>query len=475
MRTLVIATAAALIAVTAAPTASAAEAGCVPSRRAVAYHAGEAPAILPGAPVPCVHPTGHIAYEPTMEITDGGAILMKTVRPVGIDVQIPDVIRSADTGTSWQVVTPSIAGQNAHAFTLDPVLFLDGDGLLWTADYQGACTMVSSSADAGERWSTVPAACGQTLFHETIFGGPGVGGVGRALYLCAVHAGGGQFSVVTTCSSSSDGLVWLPTGTPPFVTDPAQPDGNFGIAGYCDGMTGHGAVGPDGTVYLAKGLCGQPAVAVSHDGGLTWARHQIAETGMARTRDNRPDHEVHLAVDAAGTLYATWVGTNRKPYVAFSTDAGVHWSEPIMVGRTDLTEADRPAIAAGAAGHVVVAYIGTQNGPAGPPFPGEATCPPAGPCPARAEYAATTWNGYVTVTEDLLAAEPLFFTATVNDPAEPIRVGECGPGGCLGLGNGVAAAALAPDGAAWAAFPDGCPGPGCQAGEPEAVAVHLVG
>jgi hypothetical protein len=472
MRTVLTGIAVASLIVASTPAAPAAETGCVPSRPAVSYREGELPLILPGAPIPCVHPTGHIAYEPAMEITDE-AIFMKTVIPVGIDVQIPEVIGSSNMGESWQNASPSIAGQNAHAFTLDPVLFAEADGRLWTADYQGGCTMVSWSVDGGQRWTTVPASCGETLFHETLFGGPGPGGVGRALYLCAVHAGGGQFSVATTCSSSADGVVWLPTGAPPFITDPAQPDGNFGVAGYCDGMTGHGAVGPDGTVYLGKGFCGRPTVAVSHDGGLTWTRSQIAATGMARTRDNRPDHELHVAVDEAGTVYATWVGYNRKPLVAYSTDKGAHWSEPIMVGRADLTEADRPSIAAGAAGGIVVAYIGTQNGPAGPPFPGEATCPPAGPCSARPEYATTNWNGYITITDNLLAADPIFTTATVNDPSEPIRVGECGPGGCLGLGNGVAVAAIAPDGTAWAAFPDGCPGPGCLAGEPEAVAVHL--
>lgn len=470
---------------------------CGTSARVAAHFANAqaAPDPVPASVFPCEHRTGAAAFEPTMGATADGTLFMQVARP-GVQEAIPDVIRSTNGGLTWQIVSPTIAGQNAHQVTFDPVLFVDRDASpsrVLATDYLVACTMVSRTGD-GETWATAPASCAETLFHHTIFAGPAAspgppGSDARRVYICAVHGGGGQFSLVATCSKSLDGgVVFVPTGAPPFVTDPSTPaeDGNFGIPGYCDGMLGRGAVGPTGIVYLPKAWCGQPYLAISHDEGATWELKKVASNGVARTRDNRPDHEASVAVDALGNVYYTWAARNRKPYLAVCTNHGHDCGTPMMVGGPGVREVDRPQVAVGAPGKVAIAYVGSTNSPDPDPitgkFPGEGTCAPVPPCPSPSLYASATWNAYITVTTNALETQPLFFTATVNDPADPYHKGACGPGGCLTLGNGVSSVMVAPPtggGVAWGAFFDACLddcGPsGGPDPEPDAIAGRLAG
>ena len=251
------------------------------------------------------------------------------------------------------------------------------------------------------------------------------------------------------------------------------------MPGFCDGLAGRGTTGPDGTVYLAKGFCGQPTIAISHDEGATWTRVQIAKNGMSRTRDGRPDHEVNVAVDRAGNVYAVWSALNRRPYLAISRDGGMHWSAPMMIGLPGLTQSDRPDIDALGTGRILIGYIGSQNAPSGPPFPEDPNpCVPGAPCPDPAQYAKVTWNGYMTVSTNALARSPVFQTVTINDPRDPVHRGTCGPGGCFSNGDGVTTVTIAPSGTAWGAFIDRCPAR-CPTGEespaPKALAVRLMG
>jgi hypothetical protein len=80
------------------------------------------------------------------------------------------------------------------------------------------------------------------------------------------------------------------------------------------------------------------------------------------------------------------------------------------------------------------------------------------------------WNGYVIVSTHALDAQPLFTYATVNDPADPIHRGNCGPGRCGGMYDFLDVQVSAHDGNAWATAVDTCKG-ACISGAGEADAM----
>lgn len=99
-------------------------------------------------------------------------------------------------------------------------------------------------------------------------------------------------------------------------------------------------------------------VAVSHDRGATW-RDVTAYHGGPHEDDGHmwPG----LAIDAAGWLYAAW-SDGRGIYLSRSTDGAATWSAPLRVDApTPLLETSvMPWIAAGAPGHVALAWYGTS-------------------------------------------------------------------------------------------------------------------
>jgi hypothetical protein len=153
---------------------------------------------------------------------------------------------------------------------------------------------------------------------------------------------------------------------------------------------------------------------------------------------------------------------DRLPYLAISKDDGESWSKPKMVAAPGVNETDLPSLDVGGVGKVALAYMGTTNSP-GQPFPetpGTSTNPDCMvaqlPCPPPEEYKNTTWNGYLTVTQNALDRDPVFFSATVNDPKDPFKRGTCGPGRCgLDILDFIDVT-IAPDGQVWSSWVDAC-------------------
>ncbi|MCA1672408.1 MAG: glycoside hydrolase, partial [Actinobacteria bacterium] len=199
------------------------------------------------------------------------------------------------------------------------------------------------------------------------------------------------------------------------------------IKGHCGGATGHGVTDDEGTIYLPRGWCTEPYLAISRDEGLTWDRVRVADTdapggeryklptsGQGDSRNE--EHEAGVAVDSEGNLYYTWTGADRLFYLATSTDGGKTWSDPKMIAAPGVTETWGPTIAVGAPGKIAVAYIGSTNAPGG-----------IGADGTGKEYNNVSWNGYITMTDEALDKKPLYFSGTVNDPNEPLTSGKgCG-------------------------------------------------
>jgi hypothetical protein len=427
----------------------------------VTYRAGSPRAQRDGHGKVRLFMTGTLGIEPTFGIDSAGTLFAQ-----GMSQELTNrsvVVRSTDRGRSWKDISPRLASGNdwEHSWTQDPYLTVDVEtGRVFTSDllFPAPGQMFSYSDDGGRSWKTTVISVEQTD-HQTVFAGPPAAtdtttGYKNAVYNCAANVfATAVASHATTCVKSLDGgATWRLTGSPPYVNDPRAGAGTAGAPGACSGLTGQGFVDRRGTVYLPRGWCEQPWVAISDDGGLTWERVQVADNGMAASDSGPPDevpqpsHEAAVVADHKGNVYYSWIAADLLPYLAVSTDEGRTWSEPIRVSPPGVTQTSLPAIAIaphGPGGKVALGYMGSTNAP-GPPYQVD-----------EASYEGATWNGYLTVSTNVLEREPRFRTATINDPERPLVTGKCGTLRC-GAQYEFIDVQVGPDGTPWMAVIDGC-------------------
>lgn len=419
--------------------------------RAVAHQNGKR-VKAPSGPVAKTFSVGTTALEPTLGLDPAGTIYYAAAGFNNAGLAATEVMRSKDGGKSWDVASPRVLDRNTMPLSLDPYVWvdenIDGDNArIFTIDLTVACSYMSFSDDGGDSWITNPLACGRPVNdHQTLFGGPPASsptvGYPNVLYYCWNDVAS------SSCSKSLDGgLTFSPTGTPPFAGyEPGNENpGFFGQDGFCGGLHGHGAVGPEGTVYLPREFCGIPAVAVSEDEGRTWEVVKVSNLKSTSQPTGGAGHP-SITTDEAGNVYYVWIGAkDRLPYMAVSKDKGKSWSKPILIGSPGLKETNLPQVDARGKGKVAIVYYGSENSP----FPRCKT-----DCTGQ-DYQPATWNGYVTVTADALAKSPIFYTGVVNDKKDPLVRAQCGPGRCYQVFDFIDVE-IGGDGFAYAAFVDGC-------------------
>jgi hypothetical protein len=391
---------------------------------------------------PCLYHLGSISYEPTIGVTRKGGVFYFPAFSAFSNVAEDSVMRSADQGATWQQIKPSLAGQNTHRINFDPYLYVDPvTSRVFLDDLANvACSALSWSDDEGASWTHAAAGCMETD-HQTLFAGPPrtstTVGYPNVVYRCAINAVAlAGASTMSTCQRSlTGGGSWLPPGQPAFVSQARAPP--------CDGALGHGFVDAKGVVYLPKGYCGQPWLAMSKDEGLTWQRVQVANNGMSKqgsAESGAESHEAGVGVDALGNVYYDWIATDRLPYLAVSRDGGSTWSPPISMAPPGVNEASLPALIAGGVGKIASVFMGSSNSP-GAPFSGD--------------YAHTTWDGYITLSFNALDRQPTFEAVSVNPASDPLGRGTCLSIRCGNVGDFLDVR-ISPDGSAWAAFVDTC-------------------
>lgn len=419
------------------------------------------------APDARLYRTGSFTFEPTLGVTKSGAIFMDARSAQG---GRPQVLRSQDNGATWEVVFEE------HPFTMDPYLYVDPEtSRIFSNDLAVPCHLISFSDDDGKTWTTAPpAGCLHNEDHQTLFAGsPPEGGstpdnYPNIVYLCSVGLGISVASAGSVCSKSLDGgVTFVPTGEPAYTDDPRH-RGDFGIPGRCNGANAHGFVGPDGTIYLPRGWCGQPWLAMSKNEGLTWTRVQVAENGMpccgiveGDTRGELHSHEAGVVADRDGNVYYTWVAADRLPYLSISRDGGKTWGDPMMIGPPGVRETLLPGIAIGKAGKIVVHYMGSTNSA----WNGKEI---------TGSYEDTTWNAYMTMSVNALGKNPVFYSASINDLREPLWIGECGPDPFRCAWGDFFDVVIGTDGTPWSVGVDLCR-PECGTGRGEGFAGRLVG
>jgi hypothetical protein len=380
----------------------------------------------------------------------------------------PVVLRSTDQGQTFRDMSPSLGGVPSHPLTEDPYLYVDKRAnRVFSTDIDTvvACQPLSMSDDGGATWRETRTACG-LADHANIFAGPPPpggeqpSGYPNIVYYCAIDGGAlAEVSKATSCVKSTDGGVTsVRTGEPAFVADPAIAAQN---PTQCDGGTGPGFVDAAGTVYLPRGWCGQPYLAISRDEGQSWERVQVSDLGMGTQNDDATanltayNHEAGVRVDARGTLYYVWVAHDRLPYLTTSRDGGKTWSRPNMFGPPGVRQAWNPTIDITPNGRIAMSYMASTNAPAAPFPDGPEDLGP---------YKGSTWNGYITISDDPSSPDPTFYTASVNAPSHPFLKARQGgttiPCGQVRCGQELDFIDLKTtrDGTPWAIFIDACGG-----------------
>lgn len=424
-----------------------------------------APPAIPDAPAPpagtrlgvSLH-TGFGSWEPTLGVTADGTLFVNAVlgpAPIGA---VPAVLRSRDGGKTWASIGPALpAGQANPPYSGDPFLTYDTvSGRLYSADLTSfSCMSVAVSADEGDTWLANPAGCSATaglIDHPSL-----IAARPRLLPTLGVptilHACFNAFTDARCARSLDGGLTFGPTR--PLVLAP----GVDGVGPTCPpAATGRLQAAPDGTLWLpvADPCSRRPMVAVSRDDGLTWTERSIPTDRLADTH-MRNGHEAAVAVDASGRAFVLWV-SGGVPYVASSGDLGATWTSARRAAPPEVTAVDLIGIAAGAPGHVAVAYLGSTI-PGG--YEGRPIAPPLLPVDeAQAnpdDWRNATWNAYLGI----LDGDSPLASWTANDPADPLARGACGQVRCavasgpMGMGDFIGLV-LDAQGRPWASFVDAC-------------------
>jgi hypothetical protein len=398
---------------------------------------------------------GRKAAEPTVGIQRDGTAYFAAADFDGIVAGTgarTELLRSKDGGLTWQSVQPpapvvkSVPPANA-----DPYVWVDTTtDRVFNVDLAG-CGYMQASDDDGATWSTSLAGCGDSVDHQTVFGGPPPAGlkipkVGTAsypnvLYYCTNRV------VDSRCSRSFDGgKTWVTTATPAYPGfDPAE-------SGICNGLHGHGVVDKDGRIFLPKGHCAKPYVSISEDGGDTWTRVRVSNTPAGEavlppfSYAGAMQH-TSVAVDEAGNVYYVWPDQTLRPWLSVSTDHGRTWGKPMLIAPPGINEVNFPTVDAGAAGDIAITFVGSPSSSPGVLGGGNAKRP---------------WNYYVLSSTNALDAQPLFLSTTANDPADPIHRGDCFSR-CGGMYDFIDVV-VAPAGEIWATASDTCVSAGCKAG-----------
>jgi hypothetical protein len=378
-------------------------------------------------------------FEPTMQSDPDGDLFYATTSTPGVAIGFKaGVARSTDASGSWSDVTPTINGRTVPPETNDPYVYVDP----WTGrvfSFHMApillCSILSFSDDKGASWTTNPLGCGPTGVwdHQTIVAAPPTAGVETVGYDNVLVQCVNAIYAAMCARSLYGGLTWT-NGVPAYVNTFGAQRGSL-----CGAQHGHLASEADGTIYLPTSECGgQPVVYISRDSGLTWERSQVSDRAM-------PFQDPTVAVDAAGTIHVAFQDHDGVLWLSSSDDDGATWSDDVRITPPG-TIGTKPAMVAGDAGHVAIAYPGTDNVGSFGAIGGL----------SDDERARLVWGGFWTFATDAGSPDATFTTVEATGADPLMRGNACQSGGRCTFQVDFIEATLTPDGQVWASFSDGC-------------------
>lgn len=340
-----------------------------------------------------VGPTSESAH---VGVTRSGSVLFaplnrNTAPPPQNVVEGPEwAVRSRDHGATWTELDsggPTTGGLVPPWMSVDP-----HTSRIWFATtLPSLCgARISWSDDDGDTWQTNPSVGCPAMGGNKVMEGPAPRGgdqpVGypHVVYYCALELDGSPTTLLWCYKSLDGGTTFTFVGGHP---DPLPPPE---ACGTTTNQATSGLVGPDGVLYFPLDQCGTLGLATSHDEGATWQSHTILEADIPRLGI----YISSMAVDTRGNLYLVWMDEDGLLNLTMSRDHGETWSEPINPAAPGIQHVRKVAITARRPGHIALAYTGTTDG--------------------------SNYHGYITETTNALARRPTFWSATVNDPAQPL-------------------------------------------------------
>jgi hypothetical protein len=362
---------------------------------------------------------GRDAAEPTLGVGLTGAIYTVAADFDALPGDPPKneprtlVEKSTDGGRTWKVTQPTVAGQNSMVVSTDPYIYVDPnvtqrDSRIFDIDLQGVNgAHLAFSDDGGKTWTQSLLSSAGVNDHQTLVTGVEPKGVDipltdpsfqRVVYYCVNSIAYGA------CSRSFDGgrtfVQGDQTGYEAFNHDylvNGDADHNEGI---CGSLHGHAVTDSDGRLFIPRGYCQIPMMAISDDAALTFHDVQVSKISMS-------GQQASAAVDRKGNIYYVWQDAKYNlPYLAISHDHGEHWSTPLMIAPPGVHEVDFPTLDVGDPGKIAITFPGTTST--------EGTKDKTRP-----------WNSYVVMSTDALSSNPLFVSNIANPKWDPVHRGDC--------------------------------------------------
>ncbi|HWY59104.1 MAG TPA: sialidase family protein [Terriglobales bacterium] len=270
------------------------------------------------------------------------------------------LVVSNDNGATWQPpreITPPATGQYDPQIVVDPV----DRRTVYAAWLQSKKLdmVVAKSVDFGQSWSIVVADRGVTDADKPVLG----------VRAQDVYVGFNRDGKMWVASSHDGGITFTSTDVGPKLK-------------LVRALAGGATVDLHGDVYLAwagytrqDGAKGRENLYVSKssDGGGSWSTRLMdisgapPDCGAYHCEWGYLGAQITMTSDAAGTLYTLWNSgaSDKSPqriYFASSTTAGDTWSPRLNVS-TALSSVEHafPALVAGEAGDVRIAWMDTRN------------------------------------------------------------------------------------------------------------------
>jgi hypothetical protein len=363
---------------------------------------------------------GRKAAEPTLGVGQTGVIYTVAssfdALPDGSPKNEPKTLVevSTDGGRTWHVRQPEVAGQNSMVVSTDPYIYVDPnvsqrDSRVFDIDLQGVNgAHLAFSDDEGKTWTQSLLSSAGVNDHQTLVSGVEPKGVPipltdpayqKVIYYCVNGVAEGS------CVRSFDGGRTFTqanqTGYQAFNAEYlATMDGDHN-EGICGSLHGHAVTDSAGRLFIPRGYCQIPMIAISDDAATTF--HDVQVSGGV----SMSGQQASAAVDRKGNLYYVWQdGKYNLPYLSVSRDHGEHWSTPLMIAPPGVHEVDFPTIDVGDPGRVAISFPGTTSSAGGK----DKTRP---------------WNSYVVVSTDALSTNPLFLSNIANPKWDPVHRGDC--------------------------------------------------